>query len=67
MVDSIKSILRNGHFHHQNNNMILDYIDKAYYINLDYRTDRKEIFENLFFFCSFFYKSWQNSANVGDF
>jgi GR25 family glycosyltransferase involved in LPS biosynthesis len=26
--------------------MILDYIDKAYYINLDYRTDRKEIFEN---------------------
>jgi len=26
--------------------MILDYIDKAYYINLDYRTDRKEMFEN---------------------
>lgn len=25
--------------------MILDYIDKAYYINLDYRTDRKELFE----------------------
>lgn len=25
--------------------MILNYIDKAYYINLDYRTDRKEVFE----------------------
>lgn len=26
--------------------MILDYIEKAYYINLDYRIDRKEKFEN---------------------
>ena len=25
--------------------MIFDYIEKAYYINLDYRTDRKELFE----------------------
>jgi hypothetical protein len=25
---------------------MIDYIDKAYYINLDYRTDRKEFFEN---------------------
>ena len=25
--------------------MILNYIEKAYYINLDYRTDRKELFE----------------------
>jgi GR25 family glycosyltransferase involved in LPS biosynthesis len=25
--------------------MILTYIEKAYYINLDYRTDRKELFE----------------------
>jgi GR25 family glycosyltransferase involved in LPS biosynthesis len=25
--------------------MILDYIEKAYYINLEYRTDRKELFE----------------------
>jgi GR25 family glycosyltransferase involved in LPS biosynthesis len=25
--------------------MIFDYIQKAYYINLDYRTDRKELFE----------------------
>lgn len=26
--------------------MILNYIEKAYYINLDYRTDRREEFEN---------------------
>lgn len=26
--------------------MILDYIDKAYYINLDYRTDRRDLFQN---------------------
>ena len=25
---------------------MMDYIDKAYYINLDYRTDRKDFFEN---------------------
>ena len=25
--------------------MILDYIEKAYYINLEYRTDRRELFE----------------------